>query len=320
MSAGSPSDARVTVVVPTRDRPDYLLEAVRSILAQTAPGIAVVVVDNGSARPVAEVLHEVRSTVRVIRREGTLGSVGNIDLALHLPETEFAMVFHDDDTMHPRLIETQLALFDRHPELLFIGAGYRQVTDATMMATFAEVRPDAVELYRGAPDLVAGLMRHGKLAFPSVLYRRSALEGRHLDGERFAGMCDRPFLADIAIAGPTALLLDPWLNYRIHAAQDSQASYVREEHLVALLERYRSHVVERSEHLSLWRRYATDGLLDTLYAMPPHARPSVAGFIWRHLRAGRIHPTAIRRRGLSALTRVILAGLVGGRQREVLRP
>jgi GT2 family glycosyltransferase len=51
MSANRPPVV-ATIVIPTRDRPELLERAVESALAQTVRDIQVVVVDDGSSRPV----------------------------------------------------------------------------------------------------------------------------------------------------------------------------------------------------------------------------------------------------------------------------
>lgn len=298
---------RVTVVVPTRDRPAYLPACLESILRQTAGGIDVVVIDNGSAVPAAASIGHLLHRVRLVRREQTGGSVANIDMALHLPSTAFVMVFHDDDTMHPRLIETQLQLLDTDPALRFVGAGYRQVTHQAM-ESFADVPEIDVERYPDDCGLVRGFVEHGQMAFSSVLYRRAAVEAHHLDGGRYGGHCDRPFLIRVSAGGPTALLKGPWMNYRIHQSQDSYAWSDPEENLVGLLETYRE-VLENCEDraaIRSWQRYATNGLLDSYYATPRSARRAYADFLMDHLRAGRLVPTALRRRGLAAMISALI--------------
>ena len=47
---------RVSVVIPTYNREDYVVAAVESVLHQTWPNVEVVVVDDGSKDRTAEVL------------------------------------------------------------------------------------------------------------------------------------------------------------------------------------------------------------------------------------------------------------------------
>ncbi|HUG62148.1 MAG TPA: glycosyltransferase [Methylomirabilota bacterium] len=94
-----PVDAgRLTVVIPTRDRPDDLSRCLASLAAQSLPPDQVVVVDNGSATPAAgeaavaagaTLVREERPGLDYARNAGTAAARGDIiafcddDVALH---------------------------------------------------------------------------------------------------------------------------------------------------------------------------------------------------------------------------------------------
>ncbi|MFB9909147.1 glycosyltransferase family 2 protein [Allokutzneria oryzae] len=102
----TPTDALVTVVVPTYKRADGLREAVRSALAQTVTDIAVIVVDDGGGQ-VDGLPKDPRLTVlRLSRNHGSPGLARNV--ALRLSRSPFVAFLDDDNTWRPDHLETAL--------------------------------------------------------------------------------------------------------------------------------------------------------------------------------------------------------------------
>lgn len=93
--------AAVTVVVPTHDRPELLVRALRSVLAQTAAPASVIVVDDtGTARAVVDGFD---GRVRYERaRPGTAGASRNLGAAL--AGTPLLAFLDDGDTWHPTFL------------------------------------------------------------------------------------------------------------------------------------------------------------------------------------------------------------------------
>ncbi len=111
---------RVSVVIPTYNSAELVVEAVRSVLAQTRPAAEVLVVDDGSTDDTADQLAAFGPPVRVIRKEnGGVSSARNRGVAEASGER---IAFLDaDDVWHPRKLETQLGVLEAHPDLGLLG-------------------------------------------------------------------------------------------------------------------------------------------------------------------------------------------------------
>lgn len=296
--------ARHAVVIPTRDRLAYLEASIRSVLGQTAPPDELVLVDNGrrgGSRELASALRHPR--LRVVAGDPEGDVIANLDRAFDATQAEFVVVFHDDDVMHPRLLEAELAVFEAHPGLAWVGSAYRQVDDAGAMGSFGD--EDATpDLFPDARAFVIDVVRTGRIGFPSIMYRRAVLDAR-LD-PAFSLMADRPFLAELAARHGAACLRGRFLNYRVHPGQVTQNRGLTDEHFLLLLRYYRD-AVGRSDAADrrLFLRYSTNGLLDAYQALPRDARRPFVAFVRRAIAEGLIHPLALRRRGLAALARVL---------------
>ncbi len=93
---------RLSIVIPTRDRPDTLLYAIRSVLEQDFTDLELVVSDNSTTPRTAELLAEIRDPrLKVIQAGGCLSMAKNWMLALSRCEGQFVTYLGDDDALLP---------------------------------------------------------------------------------------------------------------------------------------------------------------------------------------------------------------------------
>ena len=115
---------KISVVIPTRDRPKDLLELLFALLKQHAPPFEVIIVDDSSSRSVKRIINffaskfrTIGTTVKYIRGSGEgLPSARNI--GVNEAEGD-AILFLDDDTILDRNVISIVSDFlDKHPEAL----------------------------------------------------------------------------------------------------------------------------------------------------------------------------------------------------------
>jgi len=99
-----------TIVVPTHDRPELLERAVASALAQTVRDIQVVVVDDGSTRPV-RLSPDPR--LEVVRNPHPLGASAARNRGLKLAAGPWVTFTDDDDELLPDMVQVSLEAAER---------------------------------------------------------------------------------------------------------------------------------------------------------------------------------------------------------------
>jgi GT2 family glycosyltransferase/exopolysaccharide biosynthesis predicted pyruvyltransferase EpsI len=119
-SGDEDSEARVTVVVLTRDRPDLVIGAARSAL-RAAVALNVLIIDNNSAPCARDALvalagSDPRIELRLAKRN--LGAAGGRKLAAEIVDTEFVLFLDDDAELIDGALEHMLADLDGHPEAM----------------------------------------------------------------------------------------------------------------------------------------------------------------------------------------------------------
>lgn len=98
---------KVTIVITTKDRPQWVQRAVESALAQTEKDIEVIVVDDGSRQPVGVDSDDPR--LRVERLETSRGPNGARNRGIELARGEWTTFLDDDDVILPPYIANALA-------------------------------------------------------------------------------------------------------------------------------------------------------------------------------------------------------------------
>lgn len=119
----------ICAVVPTFDRPERLAVALDSILRQTSPADAVIVVDNGTVPVVAEDLPDEVQLVRITARAGVSAAR---NAGVEAAEHEYVAFLDDDDRWTPTYLQEVRAAMAAHPTRpdLIIGNKHRELDGA----------------------------------------------------------------------------------------------------------------------------------------------------------------------------------------------
>lgn len=106
-------------------------ESVESVLAQTVPDVEIVVVDDGSATPIATALAGIDDPrLRVIRHERNRGCHTARNTALHAARSPLVSQLDSDDIWHPDYLEHVLPRFaDPEVGLVYANVGVRHHPD-----------------------------------------------------------------------------------------------------------------------------------------------------------------------------------------------
>lgn len=118
---GTPS---ISVVIPTRDRPELLANAVGSVLSQEYPGSVecVVVFDQSAPHPIPVEPGENR-TLRTITNDRTPGLAGARNAGILAAAGEVIGHCDDDDEWLPGKLARQIELWRAEPDALAVATG-----------------------------------------------------------------------------------------------------------------------------------------------------------------------------------------------------
>ena len=117
----------VSVVIPTRGRPELLRETLATVVAQDYPGEMEIVVvhDREDADATLEALGAPTRRIRAVTNDGTPGLAGARNHGLRQTSGEVVASCDDDDLWHPAKIRRQVERLTSDPQLLAVGSGIR---------------------------------------------------------------------------------------------------------------------------------------------------------------------------------------------------
>lgn len=118
---------RLTIGIPTFDRPTQLSDAVQRLLPQLGAQDTLLVVDNASPVPAQDVIAPLvadwpLAQVRVVRHRVNLGGAANILRVVEEADADsWLWLLGDDDEIVPDAISRIRATVSEHPHLLFVN-------------------------------------------------------------------------------------------------------------------------------------------------------------------------------------------------------
>jgi len=220
------SPHRVTVVVTSFNREDYIGPSIESVLNSSFQDFQVLVVDDGSSDgsvDVARTYEKLDRRVRVVVNETNLGQFPNRNRAIGLVDSPFLKYHDSDDLMYPHCLATMVELLDAVPEAgLALSAGrYWPGGPCPMLLTPA--------LAYEREYLGGGLF----FCSPSgALFRTEAL--RELGGFPHRGVAsDYCFWLKACVATNVVLAPADLSWYRVHPGQELQSENALRDYAAA---------------------------------------------------------------------------------------
>ncbi|MEN9505836.1 MAG: hypothetical protein RI958_1762 [Actinomycetota bacterium] len=188
-----PTGDDVSVVVPTRDRPDLLRRALASVRAQTVRPAAVIVVEDGGVTAatravVVEAGADGRVPVQLLASSGGAAQARNLGLAQ--VTTRFTAFLDDDDHWRPTFVERTLEVVQG-----------RSAPTAVFTAAVLVVDDRETEWLPCVRDAVGLLTDNGGFAGQNGLFPTDAVRAVGGWDERLVAFQDRDLQVRLAVAG-----------------------------------------------------------------------------------------------------------------------
>lgn len=259
---------KVTVAIATYNREQYLKDCLISIQNQTYQDFEIIIFDNGSNYDLRNLISQFPTlNISLQRVESNIGQDANfVRVYTHSYKTPYVLFFHDDDTMHPRLLEEEVKALDDNSNAAWVGTSFKFVKSDGPMLKFRNIDVSNKLRAYDVAGLVRQILKGFPLCFDSIMYR-SGTFGHHMHlVERFSKWSDRPQV--ITWAGNREILIinAPLVNFRLHSGQDSARQIDSDKYIFFAKELYNFYKSRLSNPLSekdrkLWYVHTTNHLV-----------------------------------------------------------
>lgn len=112
--------SKVSVIIPTFNRPTFLECAVRSALTQTYPAHDILIIDDGSDAAYQEKIKGLAGlspSISIYHFYKNRGVSAARNFGLSKATGDFVLFLDDDDLLHPQFLESNLECFDQNPDI-----------------------------------------------------------------------------------------------------------------------------------------------------------------------------------------------------------
>jgi len=107
---------KVSVIIPTHDRAEFLRSAIISVLNQTFPDFEIIIIDDASKDHTREVIANCNDTrIKVIHHQVSKGAAGARNTAVMNSNGKYIAFLDDDDEWLPEKLKIQTCLLDNSP-------------------------------------------------------------------------------------------------------------------------------------------------------------------------------------------------------------
>jgi glycosyltransferase involved in cell wall biosynthesis len=115
-------DPLVSIIVPAFNAERYLRPSLDSIVAQTFPSREIIVMDDASSDSTPDIVREYGDSIRLVSQPSNRGQFANVNDGIALARGRYIAVYHADDIYSPTIVEREVELFQKHPELAAVFA------------------------------------------------------------------------------------------------------------------------------------------------------------------------------------------------------
>ncbi len=222
----------VSVIIPTLNRKDLTVQAIKSVTAQSYRNIEIIVIDNGSNDGTAQAVLDLCHKDKRIKLEhaSKRGASNARNVGLDLAKGEFIAFLDSDDTYDKDKIAISVARLLDNPEASFVHTYW---VDTWIDKTNAYiVRP----FLQG--DATHDLLMFTPIATPTVVARREAIERAGRFDENLTLAEDYDYFARLALNGYAELIEQPLTLVGHHSGNTIKNYDIIRDTQITIINRY----------------------------------------------------------------------------------
>lgn len=200
---------KVSVIIPTYNRSNYIECSLNSIFAQTYKNIEIIVVNDGSTDNTSEIISKYPQVIYL--EQENKGKSSAINCALRVATGDFIWIMDDDDIANPYKAEMQVRQFVKNPDVGIIG---------TELCVINADNSAVISMFKGPSchedDILYHMLEECVLSGVSTMIRRECFSRVGVYDERLTRSVDYEMHLRIAFRHKAKIINFPAVLMRAH--------------------------------------------------------------------------------------------------------
>lgn len=218
--------ATVDVVLPFHNvQMRYVRAALESIMAQTYSDWRAIIVNDGSddesTSHIESLVQELRSDKILYLKKKNGGCASARNAAIRASDSPYIALLDPDDAWYPHKLESQLAIFDRHPDVALVHSGTDMIDSEGRIIR----RSVPKDFLQGADqkENLKRMLRRNFVSCPTAIFRRDCGKTVGFFDEAFRNMEDKVLWVSLLARGYRIYYQnEPVAMYRVHSTNQTK--------------------------------------------------------------------------------------------------
>jgi glycosyltransferase involved in cell wall biosynthesis len=215
-----PKDGLITVGIPVKNMPQYVLDAIKSVQAQTYPSWELLIVDDGSTDNTYDVVREhmkasADDRIRLIKFPENRGDREACNYMLAEARGEYFTALSADDTIEPTYMQRVLEIMEADPLLDFCSTQTDFINEAGDPFTEPHPFKDIEKAANKSHDEWKARLRFGNVYFGVGTYRTQALRDAGGWVQKYGVLSDYAMYLEMLTRGNIHVIEEPLTHTRI---------------------------------------------------------------------------------------------------------
>jgi glycosyltransferase involved in cell wall biosynthesis len=217
---------KLVVYLLSYKRPEFIHEAIISILEQDYTNFELIISENSPDDSVIKQLSKYLSDnrVKILKRTPSQPSLEHFNTILaEALKYEYVMLFHDDDLLTPQALSKMMLALESHDSSVAVACNAKIIknTDHTnfLLSPYIKSNLEIKSQSQLINRYIFKKLSHP--AFPSYIYRSKYLIDLKLNPQDGGKYSDVSFLVKLIKKGSFFWIAEPLMKYRQHSSNDS---------------------------------------------------------------------------------------------------
>lgn len=248
---------KVSIVMPTYNRANYIMATIESVRAQTYENWELIIVDDGSNDNTEEKLSQIKDERIQFHRLGRIGVNGKVkNEGIKKASGKFIAFIDSDDLWHAEKLEKQITLLQQYPDAGFSMTGGYNFRKPNEPVDYFYKQSTGIKY---GDILIPFFQSQISTTTPSLVMRRNCLSvtGSFDVSKPFS---DIDYILKLASHFKAVILYEPLLYRRLHDSNDSNQNWIKGYNQgIELIETYKKKLPGKVAHEALFRLYIDFG-------------------------------------------------------------